>query len=223
MISGKISTSIIQADHDNTEHVLKQSASHPGLSSGPENRRPPGTRPNDHSSMSSNTAVRSSDGSTLGKKPSPTPSVKRGKAEKLIKEHGSPPNVRVTAGGNVVPNSVFTPLGSPRFAYNSFNRNGHRGPHRFGPNYIYSYPNSGPQDLYLPDGYVMYNPYGELCQVLHGNLLPLRITDTGPQMLIAPTNWPFPPLPNNGVTYPFANQATGNSGKVQDLSHWASI
>jgi hypothetical protein len=47
-----------------------------------------------------------------GKKNSPTPSIKRGKAEKLLKEHGSPPGLRVTAGGRIVPTS-FTPLASP--------------------------------------------------------------------------------------------------------------
>ncbi|KAF2472186.1 uncharacterized protein BDR25DRAFT_342172 [Lindgomyces ingoldianus] len=54
-----------------------------------------------------------------GKKPSPSPSVKRGKAEKLLKEHGSPPGMRVTAGGRVVP-SDLPPLGSARFASNGF-------------------------------------------------------------------------------------------------------
>ncbi|KAF2667674.1 hypothetical protein BT63DRAFT_298071 [Microthyrium microscopicum] len=40
------------------------------------------------------------------KKPSPSPSLKRDKAEKLLKEHGSPPGVRVTAGGRIVPTDV---------------------------------------------------------------------------------------------------------------------
>jgi hypothetical protein len=46
------------------------------------------------------------------KKNSPTPSIKRGKAERLLKEHGSPPGLRVTAGGRIVP-ATFTPLASP--------------------------------------------------------------------------------------------------------------
>jgi hypothetical protein len=49
---------------------------------------------------------------TRQKKNSPTPSIKRGKAERLLKEHGSPPGLRVTAGGRIVPAS-FTPLASP--------------------------------------------------------------------------------------------------------------
>ncbi|ORY06650.1 hypothetical protein BCR34DRAFT_666554 [Clohesyomyces aquaticus] len=54
---------------------------------------------------------------TAGKKPSPSPSVKRGKAERLLKEHGSPPGLRVTAGGRIVP-SDLPPLGSARFTSN---------------------------------------------------------------------------------------------------------
>ncbi|KAH3960379.1 hypothetical protein HBI73_176930 [Parastagonospora nodorum] len=53
------------------------------------------------------------------KRPSPTPSIKRGKAEKLLKEHGSPPGMRVTAGGRIVP-SDLPPLGTSRFPDNSF-------------------------------------------------------------------------------------------------------
>ncbi|KAF2706671.1 hypothetical protein K504DRAFT_385531, partial [Pleomassaria siparia CBS 279.74] len=52
------------------------------------------------------------------KKPSPSPSIKRGKAERLLKEHGSPPGMRVTAGGRVVP-SDLPPLSSARFGNNN--------------------------------------------------------------------------------------------------------
>jgi len=45
---------------------------------------------------------------------SPTASMKRGKAEKLLKEHGSPPGIRVTAGGRIVPDGL-SPVASPRF------------------------------------------------------------------------------------------------------------
>ncbi|KAF2833336.1 hypothetical protein CC86DRAFT_415093 [Ophiobolus disseminans] len=43
----------------------------------------------------------------------------RGKAEKLLKEHGSPPGLRVTAGGRIVP-SDLAPLGTSRFPDNTF-------------------------------------------------------------------------------------------------------
>lgn len=48
------------------------------------------------------------------KKPSPTPSLKRDKVQKLIKEHGSPPGLRVTAGGRIVPHDM-PGLGSPQY------------------------------------------------------------------------------------------------------------
>ncbi|KAI2487890.1 Atrophin-1 multi-domain protein [Pyrenophora tritici-repentis] len=53
------------------------------------------------------------------KKPSPTPSIKRGKAEKLLKEHGSPPGLRVTAGGRIVP-SDLPPLGTSRYGDSTY-------------------------------------------------------------------------------------------------------
>lgn len=53
------------------------------------------------------------------KRPSPSPSVKRGKAEKLLKEHGSPPGLRVTAGGRIVPGDL-PPLGA-RPSFNIYN------------------------------------------------------------------------------------------------------
>ena len=53
------------------------------------------------------------------KRPSPSPSIKRGKAEKLLKEHGSPPGLRVTAGGRIVPGDL-PPLGA-RPSFNIYN------------------------------------------------------------------------------------------------------
>lgn len=56
---------------------------------------------------------------TTYKRPSPSPSVKRGKAEKLLQEHGSPPGLRVTAGGRIVPGDL-PPLGA-RPSFNIYN------------------------------------------------------------------------------------------------------
>ncbi|PVI08417.1 hypothetical protein DM02DRAFT_665765 [Periconia macrospinosa] len=53
------------------------------------------------------------------KKPSPSPSIKRGKAERLLKEHGSPPGMRVTAGGRIVP-SDLPPLNNVRYVNNTY-------------------------------------------------------------------------------------------------------
>ncbi|KAI9713261.1 MAG: hypothetical protein M1820_001248 [Bogoriella megaspora] len=54
-------------------------------------------------------------------KSSPTPSIKRGKAERLLKEHGSPPGLRVTAGGKIVPSNL-SPLCSPRIGFSQPSR-----------------------------------------------------------------------------------------------------
>ncbi|CAO2650318.1 Nn.00g016100.m01.CDS01 [Neocucurbitaria sp. VM-36] len=75
-------------------------------------------------SRSSNRSLRPSDvpataSAASQKRPSPSPSVKRGKAEKLLKEHGSPPGIRVTAGGRIVPSDLL-PLGTSRFGDNTF-------------------------------------------------------------------------------------------------------
>lgn len=56
---------------------------------------------------------------TVYKRPSPSPSIKRGKAERLLKEHGSPPGLRVTAGGRIVPGDL-PPLGT-RPSFNIYN------------------------------------------------------------------------------------------------------
>lgn len=56
---------------------------------------------------------------TANQRPSPSPSVKRGKAERLLKEHGSPPGLRVTAGGRIVPGDL-PPLGA-RPSFNIYN------------------------------------------------------------------------------------------------------
>ncbi|KAL9085056.1 MAG: hypothetical protein Q9165_007797 [Trypethelium subeluteriae] len=67
--------------------------------------------------------VRPQNGRFGNAKYSPTPSIKRGKAERLLKEHGSPPGLRVTAGGKIVP-SDMTPLCSPRFGFGQPNKQG---------------------------------------------------------------------------------------------------
>jgi hypothetical protein len=99
-----------KADHStHTEHVLRPSASasaNLASRSSARSLRPPIAAP---------LAL-----AAPYKRPSPTPSIKRGKAERLLKEHGSPPGMRVTAGGRVVP-SDLPPLGTSRYPDNSFN------------------------------------------------------------------------------------------------------
>ncbi|KAK8193500.1 hypothetical protein HDK77DRAFT_480777 [Phyllosticta capitalensis] len=70
--------------------------------------------------MSSMSSMSSRSGNQ--KKPSPSPSIKRNKVERLIKEHGSPPGIRVTAGGRIVPSDLR--LGSPSFPIDDGPANG---------------------------------------------------------------------------------------------------
>lgn len=51
-------------------------------------------------------------------RPSPTPSLKRKKVDAIIRAHGSPTHIRVTAGGRIVP-SEQSPLCYPRYGYSA--------------------------------------------------------------------------------------------------------
>ncbi|KIW06610.1 uncharacterized protein PV09_02324 [Verruconis gallopava] len=140
-------------------------------------------------------------GSDSTKRPSPTPSVKRSKAEQLLKQHGSPPHVRVTAGGRIVPNDL-PQLGSPRvpFApiYNS------RGPSRFQQSAI---PSGPAYSSRLPNGFLAYNVYGKLIQWFNGYWHDVNIDAYGqPVFHISPPNIPFPSANAAfGYTIPQAN------------------
>ena len=183
---------------DKTEHVLKPSASFPALSLALDNNRPSTVRTDGSIRKSSS----SSDSSN--KKPSPTPSIKRSKAELLLKDHGSPPGLRVTAGGRIVP-VEFTPIGSPRHGYR--NLNGARHFSRYGHEAHHLIHASG-HDMALPNGYVAYNVLGQLCQFVDGNMLPLKFTISGPQMYLPPVNFPFPTL--NSALPEYGNFYTGD-------------
>ncbi|QDS74578.1 hypothetical protein FKW77_008201 [Venturia effusa] len=204
-----------------TEHVLKPSASNPVLSSTGDNVFRPST--NIPVNLARIPAAPRGMFAAI-KRPSPTPSVKRNKVERLIKEHGSPPHLRVTAGGRIVPND-FTPLGSPRFAYAPIHRP--NVPSKiFSASRNASFPGYEPV---LPNGFVGYNTFGELCQYIDGNVIPVRPgahANSSPAFFMPPPNWPFPPLSQfnpmnanaggvvNGIQpqappfYPQATQAT---------------
>ncbi|KAJ8603182.1 hypothetical protein MRB53_042235 [Persea americana] len=99
---------------------------------------------------------------------SPTPSIKRGKAEKLLREHGSPPGVRVTAGGRIVPNGL-SPLASPRFEQFAGMQDNARG--RVLPRYS---PSTVPPGM--PNGFLFEAGNG-ICQVVNGELRPVENRD----------------------------------------------
>lgn len=126
------------------------------------------------------------------KRPSPTPSIKRHKVSELLKNHGSPPHVRVTAGGRIVPNDL-PQLGSPRMPYTPV----YRGPPGSGrmPHVL---PNGAPGNSQLPQGFLGYNGYGKLIQWVDGRWHDVRHDVYGqPMYQLTPPNMPFPSA--NGV------------------------
>lgn len=177
------------------EHVLKSSVSNPGLSVTGENARPPPIGMNGFTRFAPLPARNPAFTTSAIKRPSPTPSIKRNKAERLLKEHGSPPNVRVTAGGRIVPTD-FTPLGSPRFPFAQPHRPydriqapvGFHVPHRNAP-----FANMHQSAHAKDHGWVAYNQDGQICQLLDGQWLPVPYGPSGElAFFIAPTNLPFP-------------------------------
>jgi hypothetical protein len=168
------------------EHVLKPSASNSGLMLNSENVR--------LSTAAKAAPAGATRNATLNtgavKKPSPTPSIKRTKAHKLLEAHGSPPTFRVTAGGHVVFNDIS--LGSPRYP---------PGLHQRGK---YQFNNPGgtnPPPALIPPGFVAYaiSPSGEkhLCQWVGGQFLPLPYGPHGPLLYVSAPNYPFPTVPGS--------------------------
>jgi hypothetical protein len=99
---------------------------------------------------------------------SPTPSIRKSKIEALVKHHGSPQHVRVTAGGRIVP-SEQSPLCHPRFGYSAIKSNGIL---------IKVAPTqSGKAPLQwitaTQEGYVAQDSAGRLCQIVNGLIKPL--------------------------------------------------
>ncbi|KAF2761910.1 hypothetical protein EJ05DRAFT_496798 [Pseudovirgaria hyperparasitica] len=108
------------------------------------------------------------------KKPSPSPSFKRKTVERMIKEHGSPPGMRVTAGGRVVPIDL-PPLSSPRFPFNNAKSQATSratsAPQLFA-NHNNSingsvFPFAGHSPLYVVNNHI--------CQLVNGQLVPLAL------------------------------------------------
>jgi hypothetical protein len=104
-------------------------------------------------------------------RPSPTPSLKRKKAEAIVKAHGSPTHIRVTAGGRIVP-SEQSPLCYPRYGYSAINLNG--GLIKFAPNVQAGQPQ---WTKATEDGFVAQDEHGNLSQIVNGTILPLHEVD----------------------------------------------
>lgn len=104
-------------------------------------------------------------------RPSPTPSLKRKKAEAIVKAHGSPTHIRVTAGGRIVP-SEQSPLCYPRYGYSAINLNGSL--IKFAPNVQAGQPQ---WTKATEDGFVAQDEHGNLSQIVNGTILPLHEID----------------------------------------------
>ncbi|TKX22001.1 hypothetical protein C1H76_5894 [Elsinoe australis] len=116
---------------------------------------------------------------------SPTASLKKKKAERILKAHGSPPGIRVTAGGRIVP-SEQSPLCSPRYGYSAAQKNG--GMIKFAPGYPpppKTFPNYAKT---LPNGWVLQDPSGKLVQVVDGRFLIINEVNSIPQLYITAPN-----------------------------------
>ncbi|KAK3117574.1 hypothetical protein LTR53_000899 [Teratosphaeriaceae sp. CCFEE 6253] len=119
-------------------------------------------------------------------RPSPTHSLRRKKIESLVKAHGSPDHVRVTAGGRIVP-SEQSPLCHPRYGYSAIKSNG--GLIKFAPNH----PMGKAQWTHATqNGFVAQDVNGRLCQIVDGVILPLHETDEGLRL--------YMPAPNLNIT-----------------------
>ncbi|KAF7193273.1 hypothetical protein HII31_05367 [Pseudocercospora fuligena] len=117
-------------------------------------------------------------------RPSPTPSLKKKKVEELVKAHGSPQHMRVTAGGRIVP-SDQSPLCHPRFGYSAIKANG--GLIKFAPNHR---PGDQLQEWEptTQDGSVGQDKQGQLYQIVNGTVLRLREQDGALQLYMPATN-----------------------------------
>ena len=185
------------ADPPIVDHVLKHNLTDQTVTMTIENRRPQptstdgpihGNLAHAQSFNARNTAIGVGGPQSQVKRHSPPADVKAAMVSQLLKQHGSPPHVRVTAGGRIVPNDL-QPLGSPRIphtptAYGSSRGSG-RIPHAL-PNGNYGAPQ-------LPQGFLAYNPNGALIQFVDGRWQPVRSDAFGqPMYQIPPPNMPFP-------------------------------
>nr|POE72287.1 37s ribosomal protein s19, mitochondrial [Quercus suber] len=137
---------------------------------------------------------------------SPTPSLKRKKVEAIVRAHGSPTHVRVTAGGRIVP-SEQSPLCHPRYGYSAIKTNG--GLIKFAPNHPMG---KSQWTQATQNGFVAQDADGRLCQIVDGTILPLKEIEGALQL--------YMPAPNLNVTQRTssiiaASQSHGLQGGVE--------
>ncbi|KXT01776.1 hypothetical protein AC578_2020 [Pseudocercospora eumusae] len=149
-------------------------------------------------------------------RPSPTPSLKKKKVEELVKAHGSPQHMRVTAGGkasipfsnlngmdfqlgNMLPYMLAdallgrivpsdqSPLCHPRFGYSAIKANG--GLIKFAPNHRPGeHEHDHEWELATKDGSLAQDRSGQLYQIVNGTVLRLREQDGAVQLYMPAPN-----------------------------------
>ncbi|KAF2860963.1 hypothetical protein K470DRAFT_215944, partial [Piedraia hortae CBS 480.64] len=134
-------------------------------------------------------------------RPSPTPSLRRKKIESLVQTHGSPPHVRVTAGGRVVP-SEQSPLCHPRYGYSAIKANG--GLIKFAPNHPMG---KAQWTRATQNGFVAQDTNGCLCQIVGGAIMPLTEVDGALRLYL--------PAPNLQITQSGPSNASLTNGNQQ--------
>lgn len=116
---------------------------------------------------------------------SPTPSIKKRTVENFVKTHGSPPNIRVTCGGRIVPNDL-SPLASPRFDY--------PGQQKTDPSRATA--SNAPPVAALHNGWIINTGDGRIGQIVDGEVKPVEWRSDGTLQL-------FMPAPNLPIQPPF--------------------
>ena len=130
------------------------------------------------------------------KKPSPTPSVRYRKAARLVQEHGSPPGIRVTAGGRIVPTGIPR-LPSPRYVPGAYRREVGAQVAAHQPVVVGALPS-------LPNGTLLPAADGQQFQYIDGVLRPVSVGPVGgtwayatpPNSFLPTSTQPFMLYPN---------------------------
>lgn len=140
-------------------------------------------------------------------RPSPTPTLTKKAAEAIVKAHGSPQHVRVTAGGRIVP-SEQSPLCHPRYGYSAIKANG--GLVKFAPNHPMGQKQQWTQAT--QNGFVAQDMDGRLCQIVNGTILPLNEVDGALRL--------YMPAPNLNIDTS-RNPSFGPPAQVRNVSNGA--
>lgn len=146
-------------------------------------------------------------------RPSPTPTLTKKAAEAIVKAHGSPQHVRVTAGGRIVP-SEQSPLCHPRYGYSAIKTNG--GLVKFAPNHPMGQKQQWTQAT--QNGFVAQDVEGRLCQIVNGTILPLNEVDGALHLYMPAPNLNINPS-RNASFGPTAQTRLGTAeGQQRDIS-----